>query len=108
MTSDSGRFTLKQIDVLETIMKGDDDGGFIDMDQLLDRVSYETTKPSMQFTIRALVARGLVEKKPRQIRRGRLRAIFCLTPQALKSFDAKTSQFDIVEEGLSEVIEALT
>lgn len=101
--TDNKRFTAKQVDVLENILKGDGSGGFIDTDQLLERLSYETTKKSLQFSIRFLVNRGLVEKKGREIRRGRLRAVYTLTPDALRSFDTSTGSFDIVMEGFDDL-----
>lgn len=101
--TDSKRFTAKQVDVLETILKGADNGDFIDTDQLLEKISYETTKNSLQFTIRFLVNRGLVEKLPAVIRRGRRRRVYCLTPDALRSFDTGTGSFDIVMEGFEDL-----
>lgn len=101
--TDNGRFTAKQVDVLENILKGAENGDFIDTDQLLDRLSYETSKKSLQFTIRFLVNRGLVEKKNREIRRGRLRAVYALTPDALRSFDTGTGSFDVVMEGFEDL-----
>lgn len=98
--TDTGRFTAKQVDVLQNILKGAENGDFIDTDQLLERLSYETSKRSLQFTIRFLVNRGLVEKKPREIRRGRLRAVYALTADAMRSFDTSTGEFDVVVEGM--------
>lgn len=101
--TDTLRFTAKQVDVMQCILKGADNGDFIDTDQLLERLSYETSKKSLQFTIRFLVNRGLVEKKPREIRRGRLRAVYALTPEALRSFDTSTGEFDVVMEGFEDL-----
>tara|TARA_R110000851_G_scaffold59347_11_gene137435 strand:- start:22569 stop:22886 length:318 start_codon:yes stop_codon:yes gene_type:complete len=98
--TDSGRFTAKQVDILESILKGSDDGGFVDTDELMEMLSYNVSKGSLQFSIRFLVKRGLVEKKPREIRRGRRRAVYALTVEALRSFDTSTGSFDVVEEGL--------
>lgn len=102
MSTDTGHLTLKQVNILETIMKGDGSGGFIDLDQLLERISYETTKQSMQFSIRALIRRGLVEKKPRELRRGRKRVVYSLTPQAMSRFDSRTGEFDVIMEGFDD------
>lgn len=103
MTTDTGRFTAKQVDILECILKGADNGDFIDTDQLLEKVSYNVSKGSLQFSIRFLVKRGLVEKKPREIRRGRKRAVYALTPDALRSFDTSTGSFDVVMEGFDDL-----
>ena len=101
--ADNKRFTRKQVDVLECVLKGAENGDFIDTDQLIEKLSYNVSKGSIQFTIRFLVKRGLIEKKPRQVRRGRLRAIYALTPEALRSFDTSTGSFDVVMEGFEDL-----
>lgn len=65
--------TTKQIELLSVIAKGDGPGVLLDLDQILDRIRYETTKQSLQFSIRALIGRGLIEKMPVEKRRGRQR-----------------------------------
>lgn len=45
----------------------------------------------------------LVEKLPAVIRRGRRRRVYCLTPDALRSFDTGTGSFDIVMEGFEDL-----
>jgi len=102
--TDRGYFTRKQVVILETIMRGSGDGDFIDLDQMLEKLPYETSKQSLQFSLRFLIQRGLVEKKPYEIRRGRRRAIFDLTASALKSFDTGTQQFDVIEEGWDDLL----
>lgn len=59
--------TPKQRQIMTVICLGDgkdENGQFIpiDMNQLLDRLAYETTKQSMQFSLRALKAKGFVTK----------------------------------------------
>lgn len=73
------RITEKQRILLDIIWKKNPDGSSIDMDQLVERAPYETTKDSMHFSIRALVKHGLVEKGPLERRRGRARRIIVLT-----------------------------
>lgn len=73
------RLTTKQKQVLMTIIKGSPDGDDIDLDQLLESIPYETTKASMQFTIRALVNRGFIEKLPPVVRRERKRVLYSAT-----------------------------
>lgn len=68
----------KQKTILKVIQKGID-GDFVDLDQLLELVDYETTKQSMQFSIRALVNRRLIEKLPTETRRGRARVRYRIT-----------------------------
>ena len=71
--------TTKQLHILSTVIKGNPDGSFIDLDQLLERLPYETTKQSIQFSIRALIAKKLLMKHPREKRRGRSRVILSAT-----------------------------
>lgn len=63
--------TVKQISILRVIAAGNEDGSLTDLDQLLDRISYETTKASIQFSIRSLIKNGLIEKQFDR-RRGRM------------------------------------
>lgn len=71
--------TCVQIELLQVIGNANHDGTLIDMDQLLEKISYKTSKQSMQFSLRALVNKGLIEKKPRTKRRGQSRLIIDLT-----------------------------
>lgn len=71
--------TRKQTTIMQTIVKGNQDGSFVDMDQLLQRINYETSKQSMQFSLRKLVEKGLVEKQPYECRRGHRRVIISAT-----------------------------
>lgn len=75
------RLTSKQMLILNVILRGNEDGSFVDMDQLVEGLPYETTKQSLQYSIRHLANRGLAEKRGREKRRGRSRLI--LAPTAL-------------------------
>jgi hypothetical protein len=73
--------TDKQMQIMLVICDGDgrDANGNlipIDMDQLLERLPYKTTKMSMQFSIRALIANGIMYKGDYQHRRGRKRVTY--------------------------------
>lgn len=105
--------TTKQIELVHLIGKRNPDGGAIDLDQLLERLSYKPTKQSLQFSIRALIARGLIRKDAPEKRRGRTRTLLSLTsegemmngkPAANPSFVA-----DVLEDetlaALSEIFE---
>lgn len=48
----------------------------LDMDELLEAIGNTSAKQSMQFTIRALIINGMIEKLDQQRRRGRLRAVY--------------------------------
>lgn len=71
--------TLKQIELLNTIGARNSDGGAIDLDQLIERLSYKPTKQSIQFSIRALITHGLIQKDAPEKRRGRTRTVISLT-----------------------------
>lgn len=82
---DELRITAKQMEILRLIRRGNPDESFIDLDQLLERLSYRPSKASMQFSIRALIKRGLIEKKDLEVRRGAKRITFCLTPKGYRA-----------------------
>ncbi|MCO5033892.1 hypothetical protein M1V43_23440 [Escherichia coli] len=54
--------TDKQKDIIKTLNLGYERGHLLDLDELLEVLPYKTTKQSIQFSIRALIKRGLVEK----------------------------------------------
>jgi len=80
-----GTLTDKQTKILTVLCDGsmEDDEVFVDIDQLLERLNHQhgwkTTKQSMQFSIRALINRGLMVKNGKEIRRGRRRVILAPT-----------------------------
>lgn len=71
--------TTKQIELIGILGRRNPDGSAVDLDQLLDRLSYKPTKQSLQFSIRALIARGLIQKDAPEKRRGRTRTLLSLT-----------------------------
>lgn len=73
------RLTQKQIQLMTVIATGNGVDGPCDLDEILDRVSYETSKQSLQFSIRALVNKGLVIKLGVHKRRGRQRQVIDAT-----------------------------
>lgn len=64
-------FTLRQIEQAT--------GQLPDLDQLLSKLSWNPSKESIQFTVRALVGKGFIEKFGIQTRRGRNRVCFRVT-----------------------------
>ena len=54
--------TSKQKDVIKTLNLGYERGHLLDLDELLEILPYRTTKQSIQFSLRALIKKGLVEK----------------------------------------------
>lgn len=76
---DSLNMTPKQIEIMRCILRGNAEGDFLDLDELVEALPYVTTKQSLQFSIRALVKHGLVEKKEGEIRRQRRRRVLAPT-----------------------------
>ena len=85
MSESRAGLTDKQYKILTVICHGNKelDGTWspVDMDELLERVAYETTKQSMQFSIRALISRKLIEKGTEK-RRGASRVTYIPTRTA--------------------------
>ena len=72
------RLSSKQIEIMLLIRAGNgrDEGQHfhpIDLDQLIERLTYKPTKDSIHFSVRALIGRGLIAKGERLHRRGRAR-----------------------------------
>ncbi len=71
--------TDKQQNVLTVIVKGNANGSFCDLDEIIQRVFYATNKQSIQFIIRNLIGKGMIAKKETEKRRSRRRIILCPT-----------------------------
>ncbi|WP_323016465.1 hypothetical protein [Castellaniella sp.] len=91
--ADTHRLTEKQYQIMSTIVDGTHDAAgnpcALDMEQLLDRLPYRTTRESMQFSLRKLEGRGLITRDYEK-RRGRCRALVYPTKLGLT---ALTNQF---------------
>lgn len=80
MQPNNTRLTVKQIQILQTINQHWlTHRQEIDVDQLLESLPYQTTKQSMQFSIRALIKKGVILKCECEVRRGRQRRILKIT-----------------------------
>jgi hypothetical protein len=104
------QLTTKQISQLNVIVAGNPDGSPIDKDELLERLPYETSKESLQFSIRALVKRGLVTVGGKEKRRGRLRATLVPTDEARQIMGkpvAAVSSGYVTDEDDLKLLEAL-
>lgn len=73
------KLTTKQRQILDVLIQGNPDGTFVDLDQLLERLPYATTKPSIQHSIRILMKKGLMERKPTEYRRESYRRVLAPT-----------------------------
>lgn len=82
--------TSKQVKILGTLVAGNGkhEGAFVpcDVDQLIERLDYHPSKESIQFSIRALVNKGLIEKLGTEARRGRRRVIIGPTQLGRKTY----------------------
>lgn len=83
--------TEKQIEILRRLCRGNTDGSFLDLDELRERLSYTPTKQSLQFSIRALIRHDMIEKKEREIRRGRRRVVLAPTAEAFRFLRARSA-----------------
>lgn len=79
------RLTTKQRQLLDAIIKGNPDGTWLDLDQLLEKLPYEPTKMSLQFSIRSLMNRGFLERKALEFRRGATRRTIAPTAAAYEA-----------------------
>lgn len=69
----------KQISIMTVIIKANDDGSLVDLDQILERLDYTTTKQSLQFSLRALIGHGVIQKAGSEKRRNRVRTLIRAT-----------------------------
>lgn len=68
--------TTKQAALMDVIINANPDGTLADLDQILERLSYETTKQSLQFSLRALVDKDCICHGGRELRRGKSRVTY--------------------------------
>lgn len=77
--------TTKQVEILGVVVKGNGtvEGRFIpcDLDQIIERLSYAPTKEALQFSIRNLIKKELIQKTGTEKRRDRRRVL--ISPTAL-------------------------
>lgn len=71
--------TPKQYEILRVISAGNGPDDPADLDQIIERLRYETHKPAVHFQIRAMVISGLIIKKGVEKRRGRHRQVIAAT-----------------------------
>jgi len=69
------KLTTKQYELLRVISAGNGPDDPADLDEVLERVRYEASKPGLQFQIRALIAHGLIARRGIVKRRGRQRQV---------------------------------
>lgn len=54
--------TEKQKSILRCVWIGHERGNMVDLDELLSLLPYRTTKASIQFSIRILIKKGLLQR----------------------------------------------
>lgn len=105
------QLTRKQFTILDIIVQGNEGGTdpldhLVDLDQVIERIPYETTKAAIQFSIRSMVESKFIEKHARQKRRGANRILFSATdvglyrmkPESFTSAPTFISDFDDIED----------
>ena len=60
----------------------------MDLDQILERLPHRPTKESLQFSLRALLKRGVLTRDKSEVRRGRRHRLIELTSQGIAEFAA--------------------
>jgi DNA-binding MarR family transcriptional regulator len=73
------QLTTKQLEILRVVTSANVDGSLADLDEILERLSYKPTKEAIHFSIRALIAHGLIEKLGSEKRRGRRHVLIGIT-----------------------------
>ena len=82
--------TAKQIEQMRVICAGNPDGTDLDLDQILERLTYGPSKQSFQFSLRALEKKGLIEDTGRELRRGRSRRVIAPTGLGRSYFPSRS------------------
>lgn len=85
----------KQISIVEVVIAGNgknEYGKFVpcDLDQIIERINYQVGKEAIQFSIRTLIRRGLIEKTGTENRRERRRVLISPTMAGKRFFFAET------------------
>jgi len=73
------RMTPKQIRVLKALLKRNDDGTLLDVQQLIERCAPGTSRGAMLCSLRHLMAHQLMEEGKLDTRRGRVVRTYKLT-----------------------------
>ncbi len=93
--------TPKQFEMLKLVVAGNDDGSMIDLDQLIERLSYRPSKQAIQFSIRAMIKHEMIEKCGMENRRERKRVLIGPTSLGRHMHAALTRPAYMEQETLS-------
>lgn len=80
--------TYRMMLILEVVGRRNEDGTAVDLDQIIERVDYDVSKEAIQFTLRSMVEKGVIEKCEAEKRRGRRRVIYQTTESGQEQFAA--------------------
>ncbi len=99
------RITNKQMAILKVVIAGNTDAGKFspcDLDQIIARIGYNPTKDAIQFSIRKLIAKGLIFKSGFESRRDRRHVLISPTTELKTLFASKDnhSYIETVDEFL--------
>lgn len=101
--------TAKQIQLLGVIVIGNGSPGGqfepCDLDQIIERVDYKPTKEAIQFSIRNLIGKGLIEKVGTELRRDRRRVVIAPTENGKMLYKAETDPCYVCDETWGEEVE---
>lgn len=99
------KLSAKQTEILNVVIRGngyDSTGKLIacDLDQLITRLSYTPSKESMQFSVRAMMKRGLIYRGEHENRRGRRRVLIVPTDLGQKILSYKMLTVIVAPEAI--------
>ena len=83
--------TQKQLELLHLLYKKNPDGTNLDIDQITEALSWKPSKQSLQFSLRALIAHGLIRKTAPELRRDRRRTVIEVTELGKHFFNVKNN-----------------
>lgn len=86
--------TGKQLEALRVIANEEHGGRAQDLDQIISRLSYKTTKQNFQFVVRSLIKRELIEKLECKTARGKKRRFLKITPLGLNRLENEPKRAD--------------
>lgn len=99
------RLTIKQTQIMTVVLAGNDNEegvtiSWCDMQELIERLPYTVTRDALQFSLRYLEKKGLLDRKhSAELRRHRRRTLYVPTNLAFDMFrgsSAKEKRFDSV------------
>ncbi|MCG5512847.1 hypothetical protein [Ectothiorhodospira shaposhnikovii] len=76
--------TKKQRAILMVVNRGNPDGSFVDVDQIIERVPYPARKDAIKLSLRILEGHGCIRRLPLEKRRGQKRRVIAPTPKGMQ------------------------